>query len=330
MREEEKKRSSQDSSFKRFFKKRWAFPAIYIASAAIILSAVLWYQNSNSDSAIESDEFNSEATDITGKSEEPAIEVTNSLEDFKMPVADEDAAVIQTQFYDHNADTAEQEAALIVYNNIYHPSTGIDIAMKDGETFDVLASLSGIVTKVEEDRTLGNRIEIEHDEGIVTQYQSVTEMDVEVGDQVKQGDVLAKAGQSLFNEEAGVHVHFEIRKDGQAVNPHEFFNKSLSDLQEADLSGNPEAADNEEGSEESSAPEGDKEAAPEEGEEKAPEDGSTPEEGNETAPGDNNTTNPNDQADDEGASDEETEKEGGSEEEGDHTGDHSEEESANT
>ncbi|MFC5733771.1 M23 family metallopeptidase [Cytobacillus gottheilii] len=328
MREEEKKRSSQDSSFKRFLKKRWAFPAIYIASAAIILSAVLWYQNS-SDSAIESDEFDHEATDITGKTEEPAIEVTNSLEDFKMPVADEDTAVIQTQFYDHSADTADQEAALIVYNNIYHPSTGIDIAMKDGETFDVLASLSGTVTKVEEDRTLGNKIEIEHTEGIVTQYQSVTEMNVEVGDQVKQGDVLAKAGQSLFNEDAGVHVHFEIRKDGQAVNPHEYFNKSLSALQEADLSGDTEAADNEDGSEESSAPEGDEEAKPEDGEKTAPEDGSAPEEGTETAPGEDSTTNPNDQAEDEGTSDEETDTEGGSEEEGDHTGDHSEEDSAN-
>ncbi|HEY2420085.1 MAG TPA: M23 family peptidase, partial [Neobacillus sp.] len=30
MREEENKRSSQKSSFKRFFKKRWVFPAIYI------------------------------------------------------------------------------------------------------------------------------------------------------------------------------------------------------------------------------------------------------------------------------------------------------------
>ena len=38
MREEENKRSSQGSSVKRFFKKRWVFPAIYIASAAIILT----------------------------------------------------------------------------------------------------------------------------------------------------------------------------------------------------------------------------------------------------------------------------------------------------
>ena len=70
---------------------------------------------------------------------------------------------------------------------------------------------------------LGNVIEIEHDKGIVTQYQSVKDVKVKVGEQVKQGQAIAMAGQSLFNEEAGTHVHFEIRKDGVAVNPTKLF-----------------------------------------------------------------------------------------------------------
>lgn len=243
MREEEKKRSSQDSSFKRFMKKRWAFPAIYIASAAIILTGVLWYQSS--DNATDTDSYDYEATDITGKKyDEPALEVNRAMENFVMPVQDPDSVVIQKQFYDYDGKAEEQEAALVFYNNTYHPNTGIDITTKDGETFDVLAALSGTVTKVEEDALLGNVIEVEHDKGIVTQYQSVTEMNVEVGDQVEQGDALAKAGESLFNEEAGVHVHFEIRKDGLPVNPLDYFNKPLSALQELDTTDNADAADN--------------------------------------------------------------------------------------
>lgn len=231
MREEENKRSSQGSSFKRFFKKRWVFPAIYIASAAIILSAVLWYQSSNNAT----DKYDYESSDIAGKNDTPALEVNKPLENFKMPVEKATDAVVKMEFYDFKASDKDQEAALVFYNNTYVPNTGIDIAMKDGETFDVTAALSGKVTRVEEDATLGNVIVIEHDKGIVTQYQSVKDVQVEVGDQVKQGQVLAKAGQSLFNEEAGVHVHFEIRKDGVAVNPSDYFNKSLSDLQEAKL-----------------------------------------------------------------------------------------------
>lgn len=247
MREEEKKRSSQNSGLKRFFKKRWVYPAIYIASAAIILTAVLWYQNINSST--KQNEFDYKATDVPGKKfNEPAIEVNRNMENFMMPVKDADSAVIKRQFYDQNAKAEDQEAALVFYNNRYHQNTGIDIANKDGETFDVVAALSGKVTNVADDVLLGNVIEIEHDKGIVTKYQSITEIGVKVGDEVKQGQVLAKAGESLFDEEAGVHVHFEIRKDGVPLNPHEYFQKPLSALQEVNKEENKneeKASDNE-------------------------------------------------------------------------------------
>jgi stage II sporulation protein Q len=231
MREEENKRSSQKSSFKRFMKKRWVFPAIYIASAAIILTAVLWYQMG----ASQTDKYNYKATDLSGKKfDQKAVEVSKNLENFKMPVANAMAAVEKTKFYDFNAKTQDQEAALVWYNNQFETNQGIDYAMKDNAAFDVVASLSGKVTKVDsEDPVLGNVIEIEHDKGIVTQYQSVKDIKVKVGDYVKQGTVIAKAGQSLFNKEAGTHVHFEIRKDGVAVDPSKYLNKPLSSLEAA-------------------------------------------------------------------------------------------------
>jgi len=229
MREEENKRSSQSSSVKRFFQKRWVFPAIYIASAAIILTAVLWYQSSDNAT----DKYDYESSDLTGKKNDtPALEVNSSLENLKMPVKDPMDAVVKMEFYDFKASEEKQEAALVFYNNTYVPHTGVDFTSKDGETFEVVSALSGTVTRVEEDATLGNVIEIEHDKGIVTQYQSVKDVKVEVGDKVKQGQVLAMAGQSLFGEESGTHVHFEIRKDGVAVNPTKFFNKPVSDLHE--------------------------------------------------------------------------------------------------
>jgi stage II sporulation protein Q len=230
MREEENKRSSQSSSVTRFFKKRWVFPAIYIASAAIILTGVLWYQSSDNAT----DKYGYESSDLTGKKNDaPALEVNSALENLKMPVKDPMTAVVKMEFYDFNASEEKQEAALVFYNNTYVPHTGVDFTSKDGETFEVVSALSGTVTRVEEDATLGNVIEIEHDKGIVTQYQSVKDVKVEVGDKVKQSQVIAMAGQSLFDEESGTHVHFEIRKDGVAVNPTKFFNKPVSDLHDA-------------------------------------------------------------------------------------------------
>ncbi|MFD2446748.1 peptidoglycan DD-metalloendopeptidase family protein [Bacillus sp. CGMCC 1.16607] len=232
MREEETKRSSQDSSMKRFIKKRWVFPAIYIASAAIILTAVLWYQTSSNNAAKDKD-YDYNATDIAGKKyNQPAIEVNSKLENIGWPVNDPATVVIQKEFYDADAKPEAQEAALISYNNSFRPNTGIDITMENGETFDVVAALSGTVTNIQEDTLLGNVITIEHDKNVVTQYSSVKDFAVEVGAQVKQGQAIAKAGQSLYNEEAGVHVHFEIRKDNKPVNPNAYFNKPVSTLQE--------------------------------------------------------------------------------------------------
>jgi stage II sporulation protein Q len=225
MREEEKKSTSP-----KFLKRRWAYPAIYLASAAIIITGILWYQAGNNENA----EDYSYDVPTDNEFNQPAEEVNRSLENFVMPVSKPEDTVIEKNFYDAEASAEEQEAALVVYGNMYYPNQGIDIS-KDGKEFEVLAAMSGTVTKVQEDSLLGNTIEIEHSKGIVTRYQSVKDFEVAVGDVVDQGQEIAKSGKSLFNEDAGVHVHFEIRKDNVAVNPINYFNKSLATLQEAKL-----------------------------------------------------------------------------------------------
>ncbi|MEK4538896.1 M23 family metallopeptidase [Peribacillus sp. FSL K6-1552] len=227
MREEEKKPTSK---IRRILKQRWALSAIYIASAAIILAAAFLLQNSFDDSANDGKEDSAE----TGKNyDQPSVEVNSNLETIKMPVANADKTVIKKQFYDVNADEKAQEEALVFYNNRYEQNKGIDIAMEDGKAFDVKASLSGNVTKVQDDALLGNLIEVEHEDGVVTRYQSVKDIKVAVGDKVKQGQAIATAGKSQINEEAGVHVHFEIRKDNIALNPIDFVDKQASAIQSA-------------------------------------------------------------------------------------------------
>ena len=94
------------------------------------------------------------------------------MENIVLPLSEKDRTnvVIKTKFYEDKANAEDQEAAIVVYQNQYHPNTGIDIAVKDSEAFDVMAALSGTVTKVQEDALLGNVIEIEHDDEIVTRY----------------------------------------------------------------------------------------------------------------------------------------------------------------
>ena len=225
MREEEK-RSSQ-SKMKSIMKKRWFLPAVYIFSAALLLTGILVYQASDNEFTKEPSE---NKQNITSERNEPSIEVNNSLETFSIPMAEADSAVIKKEFYDVNGDTKQQEASLVVYNNTYQPNTGIDYAMKDGKSFDVTASMSGEVKMVQEDALLGNLVVIEHEKGIETHYSSIKDIKVKEGETIKQGEAFATGGTSAINEEAGIHVHFEVRKDNVAVNPLEYLEKPINSL----------------------------------------------------------------------------------------------------
>ncbi|MCC2931229.1 stage II sporulation protein spoIIQ [Bacillus sp. LBG-1-113] len=230
MREEEKK-TSQVKKLQQFFRKRWVFPAIYLVSAAVILTAVLWYQS------VSNDEVKDQLADNGGSSaydnNDDAVEVGKSMENVAMPVVDSENVSVVKKFYETDAAKEEKEAALVTYNNTYSLSKGIDLAEKDGKDFEVSASLSGTVVKAEKDPVLGYVVEIEHADGLSTVYQSLSEVGVEQGDKVKQNQVIGKSGKNLYSEESGNHVHFEIRKDGVAMNPLNFMDKPVSSIEKA-------------------------------------------------------------------------------------------------
>ncbi|RWR13551.1 M23 family metallopeptidase [Siminovitchia fortis] len=229
MREEEKKRSS----LKNFFRKRWVFPAIYLASAALLISTIFWYQTAGKNTA-DKPNLTEESKELTGMNDDTVVEVNQSLENVSVPVKNEEKVEYITQFFDADAAAEEQEAALIVDGNKYRPNMGVDIAMKDGSEFEVIASLSGKVTAARNDSLLGNVIEVEHENGVKTIYQSVKDMQVKSGDTVKQGQKLATSGTSQFNKEAKNHLHFEIRKDNTALNPLDFFGQPFTAFEKVD------------------------------------------------------------------------------------------------
>ncbi|MCM3409881.1 M23 family metallopeptidase [Metabacillus litoralis] len=272
MREEEKKRTSQNK-VQQFFRKRWVFPAIYLMSAAVILTAVLWYQSISNDVAEDLNGNNTEDLALTDNQPE-AVEVNATKENFAMPAIDPDAVTVVKKFYDENASTEDQEAALVFYNNTYRMNKGIDLAREDQKQFDVVASLSGTVTKAEKDPILGYVVEIEHENDVVTVYQSLAEVSVQAGDKVEQNELLGKSGTNLYNEEDGNHVHFEVRKAGKAVNPLTYMDKPVTSVEAVEEETTEEPAKEEEVSEEAPAGEGEEAPAKDDeksAEEKAPE-----------------------------------------------------------
>lgn len=210
------------SGWKKLLSKRWVFPAAYMAAAAIIVT-ILWLNSGTGPkdpqqavpgmTGVESEE----TAGVLSSNE--AVEAVSNGEALRWPVDKIEDMKTIVPFYDASASVEDREAAMVEHDNTFTPHMATDWARKDAAAFDVLAALSGKVTVASQTPTNGYEVQIEHPNGLVTVYQSLTDLKVQVGDEVKQGDKLAVAGQSELEPDVGVHVHFEVRNNGQSVNP---------------------------------------------------------------------------------------------------------------
>ena len=63
-------------------------------------------------------------------------------------------------------------------------------------------------------------VEIEHGNGLATRYGHLSEIDVRPGQYIKIGQVVGKIGST--GRSTGPHLHYEIRKNGAAIDPLRF------------------------------------------------------------------------------------------------------------
>ena len=92
---------------------------------------------------------------------------------------------------------------------------GIDIAADMGAP--IVATADGVVTAAGWNGGYGNMVDVDHGGGIVTRYGHASAVAVTVGQQVRRGEVIAYVGST--GRSTGPHVHYEVRVDGQPVNP---------------------------------------------------------------------------------------------------------------
>jgi murein DD-endopeptidase MepM/ murein hydrolase activator NlpD len=95
---------------------------------------------------------------------------------------------------------------------------GLDIAARNGT--NVLSVADGIVTWVGQRGGYGGLVEVDHGNGYVTRYAHNKTIKVKKGDRVNKGETLALMGST--GRSTGPHVHFEVLRDGQHVNPYNF------------------------------------------------------------------------------------------------------------
>jgi murein DD-endopeptidase MepM/ murein hydrolase activator NlpD len=92
---------------------------------------------------------------------------------------------------------------------------GIDFAGKEGE--DVIATGAGVVTWSGSRYGYGNLVEIDHGNGLRTRYGHNAELIVAIGDVVTKGQGIALVGNT--GRSTGAHVHYEVLKNGQQIDP---------------------------------------------------------------------------------------------------------------
>ena len=176
-------------------------------------------------------------------------------EDFQAAVAEEDALraeVMKAQTAYENALSAEEAARLAQQNKdnaagggtgnflcplpagawvtdaygyrnhplygYYQLHTGVDLAANQGT--EIYATAAGTVTRADYTKANGNYVALAHGGGYGSIYLHMTHYVVQVGDSVKAGQVIGYVGSTGWS--SGPHLHFEIHKDGTAVNPMEY------------------------------------------------------------------------------------------------------------
>ena len=92
---------------------------------------------------------------------------------------------------------------------------GIDISAPRGH--EVVAPGDARVIKAGWHGSLGNVVYLAHGYGIVTRYGHLSKIEVEIGQQVRRGDLIGRVGST--GRSTGNHLHYEVWVDDEAKNP---------------------------------------------------------------------------------------------------------------
>ncbi|MGV3551891.1 M23 family metallopeptidase [Rhizobium sp.] len=100
---------------------------------------------------------------------------------------------------------------------------GIDFRQTTGA--EVKSTGAGVVIHAGTAGGYGIMVEIDHGNGITTRYAHLSKALVKQGDKVEAGDLIAMSGST--GRSTGPHLHYEVRRNGTAMDPMRFLNAGL-------------------------------------------------------------------------------------------------------
>ena len=154
----------------------------------------------------------------------PIINITNTITN---PYKDSDVQ-IERYYYNSNDTDDKKLKSIVYYNGTYMPNTGIDYTRK--EIFEVSSIYDGTVIDISDAELLGKTVKIRHNGELISVYQGLSDVAVTKGDMIFQGQKIGTSGTSKINESIGNHLHFEIYKNGETIDPLLCIGKKLGDI----------------------------------------------------------------------------------------------------
>lgn len=164
-----------------------------------------------------------EDTPVFNENDVPVIALPDSAEKGTRPYLVD--ATIALNHYD---PTSEEANDMTLFEGKYRANEGIDYAFNN-ESFVVLAIFSGTVSDIKEDPLFGTSLTITSGDLVIT-YQSLGEITLENGAQVKQGDELGKASVNVYNKDLNNHVHIVAKKGTTLLNPETLYDKTVAEI----------------------------------------------------------------------------------------------------
>jgi len=101
---------------------------------------------------------------------------------------------------------------------------GMDFTASVGT--DVFSTGNGVVKSADKEIGYGNCIVIDHGYGYETYYAHLSKIKVKVGQKINRGDVIGFVGST--GTSTAPHLHYEVSKNGQKVNPQNYYFQDLS------------------------------------------------------------------------------------------------------
>lgn len=110
----------------------------------------------------------------------------------------------------------------VITNLFKNGHKGLDVTGPIGTK--IYSVLPGIVLFEGNDKKMGNFIIINHENGLQSKYMHNKKNYVKVGQTIELNEPIAEMGKTgtILSKNEGIHLHFELCKDGISINPNEF------------------------------------------------------------------------------------------------------------